>query len=36
VFTVEFFDKDHNTIMDSLFIEFTADQLELIWSAPTD
>ena len=30
VFTVEFFDKDHNTIMDSLFTEFTVDQLELV------
>jgi len=30
VFTVEFFDKDHNTIMESLDTEFTSDQLELV------
>jgi len=30
VFTVEFFDEDHNTIFDSLLTEFTADQLELV------
>ena len=32
VFTVEFLDADHNTIERSLFTEFTADQLELVWS----
>jgi len=32
VFTVEFFDDYHNTIPDSLYTEYTINQLELVWS----